>query len=96
MRVRREILQELRDAYHTPHALHPHPALSLPLEGEGSIQFDELKSRCRRVARSPLTHPHSGILSCFFQGFSSFLFFSVPSARMMRLRVSRGMITSST
>ena len=45
------------------------------------------------VGATPLLH--NGILSCFFQGFSSFLFLSVISARMMRLRVSRGMMTSS-
>src|SRR5262245_52167893 len=38
---------------------------------------------------------HSGMLSCFFHGFSSFLFFSVFSARAMRRRVECGMITSS-
>src|SRR5688500_2858657 len=38
---------------------------------------------------------HSGILSCFFQGFSSFLLRSMLSARDIRLRVECGMITSS-
>ena len=40
-------------------------------------------------------HSYSGMLSCFFHGFSSFLFFSVFSARAMRRRVECGMITSS-
>ncbi len=38
---------------------------------------------------------HSGILSCFFQGFSSFLFRSMASARESRRRVACGRITSS-
>ena len=39
--------------------------------------------------------PYSGILSCFFQGFSHFLFFSVRSALIRRRRVLRGWMTSS-
>ena len=39
--------------------------------------------------------PHNGMLSCFFQGFSSFLLRSMASARDRRLRVACGMITSS-
>ena len=38
---------------------------------------------------------YSGMLSCFFQGFSSCLLRSICSARAMRLRVPCGMITSS-
>jgi DNA-binding transcriptional MerR regulator len=38
---------------------------------------------------------HSGMLSCFFQGFSSFLLRSIASTRESRLRVACGMITSS-
>ena len=38
---------------------------------------------------------HSGILSCFFQGFSWTLFFSVRSAFTSRRRVPCGMMTSS-
>src|SRR5262245_64074042 len=36
-----------------------------------------------------------GILSCFFQGFSTVLLRSMLSARQMRRRVERGRITSS-
>jgi hypothetical protein len=39
--------------------------------------------------------PHSGILSCFFHGFSSFLFRNMASARESRRRVACGRITSS-
>ena len=40
--------------------------------------------------------PHqSGILSCFFQGFSSFLLPSMRRARVRRWRVLRGWMTSS-
>ena len=38
---------------------------------------------------------YNGMLSCFFQGFSSFLWRSMLSARATRLRVECGMITSS-
>ena len=38
---------------------------------------------------------YNGILSCFFQGFSTVLFLSMLSARQMRRRVLRGRITSS-
>ena len=38
---------------------------------------------------------HSGMLSCFFQGFSSFLLRSIASTRDRRRRVECGMITSS-
>src|SRR5208282_972635 len=38
---------------------------------------------------------HSGMLSCFFQGFSSRLVRSMASARHSRLRVECGMMTSS-
>ena len=38
----------------------------------------------------------SGILSCFFGGFSTLFDFSAASARQTRLRVDCGMITSST
>lgn len=41
------------------------------------------------------TFAHSGILSCFFQGFSWTLFFSVRSAFTSRRRVPCGMMTSS-
>ena len=46
-------------------------------------------------ASAPPSLPHSGILSCFFQGFSSFLFRSMASARESRRRVACGRITSS-
>lgn len=39
--------------------------------------------------------PYSGMLSCFFQGFSSFLLRSMLSTRDRRRRVECGMITSS-
>jgi hypothetical protein len=38
---------------------------------------------------------YSGILSCFFQGFSSFLFRSIASTLDNRLRVACGIMTSS-
>ena len=47
----------------------------------------------RRCLRRGL--PHSGMLSCFFQGFSSFLLRSMASTRDRRRRVECGMITSS-
>ncbi len=40
-------------------------------------------------------HLHTGKLSCFFAGISTFLPLSIASARTSRLRVARGMITSS-
>src|SRR5262245_37257754 len=42
-----------------------------------------------------LEHRHSGMLSCFFHGFSSFLSRSIASERQIRLRVECGRITSS-
>ena len=38
---------------------------------------------------------HNGILSCFFQGFSSSLPRNIANARVTRLRVEWGMMTSS-
>ncbi|MGY3358166.1 hypothetical protein ACVWZK_004829 [Bradyrhizobium sp. GM0.4] len=38
---------------------------------------------------------HNGKLSCFFAGVSTFLSFSIDSARAIRLRVECGMMTSS-
>lgn len=38
---------------------------------------------------------YTGKLSCFLAGISTFLPLSIPSARASRLRVARGMITSS-
>src|SRR6185312_9817390 len=39
--------------------------------------------------------PHSGMLSCFFNGLASRLLRSMASARISRRRVLRGMMTSS-
>jgi hypothetical protein len=38
---------------------------------------------------------YNGMLSCFFQGFSTCLLRSICNAHAMRLRVKSGMITSS-
>jgi hypothetical protein len=43
----------------------------------------------------PEHHGHSGMLSCFFQGFASFLPRRAAKARATRRRVECGMITSS-
>ncbi len=45
--------------------------------------------------RSTSRHHYTGKLSCFRAGISTFLPLSIPSARASRLRVARGMITSS-
>ena len=58
---------------------------------------DSSHARTGRASRS--TFPaiaHSGILSCFFHGFSRSLLRSILNARAMRRRVECGMITSST
>lgn len=54
-----------------------------------------LPGNVRNSGQGPEAGNHNGILSCFFQGFSAFLFFRVRSARMRRLRVLRGWMTSS-
>lgn len=49
------------------------------------------------LQRAPVSfsNGHSGILSCFFHGFSACLFFRLARARINRRRVPCGMITSS-
>ena len=52
--------------------------------------------RSPALNKSPLTRPgYSGMLSCFFQGFSMRLLRSICSALATRLRVACGRITSS-
>ena len=55
--------------------------------------FCKKLSSGERCVDTPI--PHNGMLSCFFQGFSSFLLRSMARARERRLRVACGMITSS-
>jgi hypothetical protein len=52
-----------------------------PLEKDGMISFE--------------LFPYKGMLSCFFQGFSTRLSRSMLSARQIRRRVLRGRMTSS-
>ena len=53
------------------------------------------KRACHAATALPTRSHYSGMLSCFFQGFSTCLLRSICSARAMRLRVECGMITSS-
>ena len=48
-----------------------------------------------RFANPPYALPHNGKLSCFFAGISTFLSFSIASARAIRFLVECGMMTSS-
>ena len=66
-------------------------ALSRKREPEGSRSHNA--PRTASLQARPMAY--SGILSCFFQGFSSFLWRSSASARAIRLRVACGVITSS-
>ena len=50
--------------------------------------------RQRQIA-TDVPFPHNGKLSCFFAGVSTFLSFSIDSARAIRFRVECGMMTSS-
>jgi hypothetical protein len=49
----------------------------------------------RLMAFSSLPIAYNGRLSCFFAGISTFLSFSIASARAIRFRVECGMMTSS-
>jgi len=49
----------------------------------------------RRQLATGVPFPHNGRLSCFFAGVSTFLSFSIDSARAIRFRVECGMMTSS-
>src|SRR4051794_37832298 len=48
-----------------------------------------------RYAHPGYKSAYNGKLSCFFAGVSTFLSFSIDSARAIRLRVECGMMTSS-
>jgi len=85
---------------------HPMPMFEVrPARAAGSRNASRLRhtnfrgtttaSGWLRGAQSEAATNQSGMLSCFFQGFSRVLLRSMFSARQRRLRVADGVITSS-
>ena len=74
----------------------PEPIIAFKRERPPAHSLDNAQGRDDQSADSDeLKNGHSGILSCFFHGFSRLLVLSFRSPSAIRRRVLRGWITSS-